>query len=75
MISYKPLKLTLVHKGKTLADLDAFKGGPLNTRTVSKLRHNKSMNLDSIVKICKFLDCRIEDVVEVILDDSEGSED
>ncbi len=74
MISYKPLKLTLVHKGMTMTDLDAVKGGPLNTRTVSKLRHDETMNLESIVKICKFLDCPIEDVVEVILD-AEGSED
>lgn len=72
MISYKPLRLTLVHKGMTLTDLDAVKGGPLNTRTVSKLRNDLTMNLDSIVKICQFLDVPIEAVVEVI---REGHED
>lgn len=75
MISYKPLKLTLVHKGMTLTDLDVVKGGPLNTRTVSKLRHNQTMNLDSIVKICKFLDVPIEDVVEVIRDEEKALAD
>lgn len=71
MISYKPLRLTLVHKGLTMTDLDAVKGGPLNTRTVSKLRNDKTMNLESIVKICKFLDVPIEQVVEVRLTDED----
>lgn len=68
MISYKPLKLTLVHKEMSITDLDTRKGGPLNTRTVQKLRDNQTMNLDSIVSICMFLDVPIEAVVEVIRD-------
>lgn len=54
-----------------MTDLDAVKGGPLNTRTVSKLRNDKTMNLESIVKICKFLDVPIEQVVEVRLTDED----
>lgn len=49
-----------------MTDLDAVKGGPLNTRTVSKLRNDLTMNLESIAKICKFLDVPIEQVVEVV---------
>lgn len=66
MISYKPLKLTLVRKDMKMSDLETVKGGPLNSRTVSKLRNNQTMNLESISKICTYLDVPIEDVVEII---------
>jgi DNA-binding Xre family transcriptional regulator len=69
MISYKPLKITLIHKGMKLTDLETEKGGPLNKRTVSKLRNDKSMNLESIERVCMFLDVPIEQVVEVIRGD------
>lgn len=67
MISYKPLKLTLVRKDMKLTDLETAKGGPINSRTVSKLRNDQTMNLESIAKICRFLDVPIEEVVEVKL--------
>ena len=71
MISYKPLKLTLVHKDMKMGDLEINNGGVLNTRTVSKLRHNQSMNLDSIVKVCQFLNVPIEEVVEILPQDNQ----
>lgn len=66
MVSYKPLRITLIKKDLELKDLGVDNGGPLNKRTVSKLRHNQTMNLESIVKICQFLDVPIEEVVEVL---------
>lgn len=68
MISYNPLKITLVHKNLKISDLETVKGGPLNSRTVSKLRHDQTVNIDTIAKICMFLDVPIEEVVEVIRD-------
>jgi putative transcriptional regulator len=65
MINYQPLKNTLAHKNVKMSDLEAENGGPLNKRTVSKLRHDKTMNLESIAKVCLFLDVPIEEVVEV----------
>lgn len=66
MISYKPLRLTLVHKGMKFTDLETANGGPLNARTVSKLRKDQTMSIESIAKVCKYLDVPIEQVVEVI---------
>ena len=74
MISYKPLKHTLVRKEMKMSDLETVKGGPLNTRTVSKLRNDQTMHLESIAKICMFLDVPIEEVVEVIREAREGHE-
>ena len=66
MISYKPLKITLIEMDKEMKDLEIENGGPLNKRTVSKFRHNKNVNIDSIARVCQFLDVPIEEVVEVI---------
>ena len=68
MISYNPLKITLVHKNLKISDLETVKGGPLNSRTVSKLRHNQTVNIETIAKICVFLDVPVEEVVEVMRD-------
>jgi DNA-binding Xre family transcriptional regulator len=69
LISYKPLKITLVNKGMKISDLETIKGGPLNARTVSKLRNDQTMNIESIAKVCMYLDVPIEQVVEVVRED------
>lgn len=66
MITYKPLRITLAEKDMVLRDLQVNDGGVLNKRTVSKLRHDMPMNLESIRKICLFIDVPIEKVVEII---------
>lgn len=38
----------------------------ITSNIVSKMSKNAYVNLDSIEKICLALDCRIEDVVEII---------
>lgn len=68
MISYKPLLISLIEKEMGLRDLDLANGGVLNTRTVAKFRHNHTLNIDSVDKVCLFLDIPIEKVVEIIKD-------
>lgn len=38
----------------------------ITSNIVSRMSKNAYVNLDSIEKICLVLDCRIEDVVEII---------
>ncbi|SFE45679.1 helix-turn-helix domain-containing protein, partial [Peptostreptococcus sp. D1] len=38
----------------------------MSNTTLAKLNKNKSVTLTVIDKICKELDCKIEDVVEII---------
>lgn len=75
MINYTPLKVTLAKKGMKLSDLETIKGGPLNARTVSKLRNDQTMNIESIAKVCMYLDVPIEQVVEVVRDGQVTRED
>lgn len=69
MITYEPLRITLVRKGKELRDLQTDNGGVLNKRTVSKLRHDETVNIETIAKVCLLLDVPIEDVVRVLRND------
>ncbi|MDY4561312.1 MAG: helix-turn-helix transcriptional regulator [Peptostreptococcus porci] len=41
----------------------------ISSYTLSKLNRGDNVNTDTLVKICKALDCQIEDIVEII---SEG---
>ncbi len=72
MISYKPLRITLASRNMKMIDLETVKGGPLNTRTVSKLRHDQTVNIETIAKVCQYLNVPIEEVVEVTLEGHEG---
>lgn len=65
MITYDPLKLTLTLKGIELKDLETNNGGILNKRTVHKLRHNLTLNIESLERVCLYLGVPIEKVVEI----------
>lgn len=69
MISYKPLFHTLVDKNKTITDLNRDLN--MSPRTTAKFKRGESVTLETIVKICEYLDCRIEDVIEIIPDEDD----
>lgn len=63
MISYKPLFHTLVEKNINLSDLS--KAG-ITSRVIAKFKKNEHVNTSTLEKICLFLECQIEDVIEVL---------
>lgn len=63
-ISYKPLWHLLVEKEMNKEDLK--KAANITSNIVSRMSKNTYVNLDSIEKICLAMDCKIEDVVEII---------
>ena len=63
-ISYKPLWHLLVEKEMNKEDLK--KVANITSNIVSRMSKNTYVNLDSIEKICLAMDCKIEDVVEII---------
>jgi len=63
MISYKPLFKTLDNKGITLYDIEVQCG--MSSRTIAKFRKGESTTLDTLERICLFLDVPIEKVVEI----------
>lgn len=63
-ISYKPLWKLLVDKDLKKKDL-CERAGLCNV-TISRLTRGESVTTDSLLKICIALDCKIEDIMEVV---------
>lgn len=66
MISYRPLHITLaareIKKTKMAEDIG------LTSTTLAKFAKNEPIKFDVLEKICKYLDCRVEEVIEYIPD-------
>ena len=69
-VSYKPLWHLLVEREMNKEDLKRIAG--ITSNIVSRMSKNAYINLESIEKICLTMDCRIEDVVEIIKDEDKG---
>ena len=62
-INFKPLLKLLVDKNMSTSDLCRETG--ISASTMTEIRANRSVTLDTIVKICLALDCPIEAVVAI----------
>lgn len=65
MISYKPLFHLLVERNMSKTELQKEVG--FSSSTLAKISKNECVSLNIIIDICKFLNCKIEDVIEVII--------
>ncbi len=63
MVTYQRLWKTLEQKKIRKHDLMELAG--ISSTTLTKLNKNEIVALTVLVKICKALDCRIEDIVEI----------
>lgn len=66
MISYKPFWDTLKRKNVTTYTL--IKKG-ISSATINRLRHNKGISVQKIDDLCQILQCNVEDIVEIILNE------
>lgn len=67
-ITYKPLRHILIDRNLEMKDLRDKNGANLNSSTITRLNKDEYISLKSIEDICRFLNCRIEDVVEIVFD-------
>ena len=70
--SYKRLWIMLINKGMKKTDLLSEAG--INSSALAKMGKNQPVAMDNLEKICKTLNCRIEDVVEYVTDEEESRE-
>ena len=63
-VSYKKLWKLLIDKDMKKKDLRIATG--MTTTALAKLGKNEHVNTEILAKICKVLECNIEDVVEII---------
>jgi DNA-binding Xre family transcriptional regulator len=62
MISYEPLWKTMKEKGVTTYTL-IYKHG-FSAYTITNLRRNKSITMNTLEKLCMVLECTPNDIVE-----------
>lgn len=67
-LSYKPLWHTLIERDMNREDLK--KAANITSNIVARMGKDSYVDLKSIEKICLALDCRIEEVVEVVIDNN-----
>ena len=63
-VSYKKLWKLLIDKDMKKKDLRIATG--ITTTALAKLGKNEHVNTEILAKICKVLECSIEDIVEVV---------
>lgn len=66
MLSYKPLFRLLLERDMSKTQLK--NSVSLSPNVMSKLSKGEYVSMEVIERICKYLNCRIEDVVEILPD-------
>lgn len=64
MLSYKPLWKTMEIQGITTYTLINKHG--INPRTINNLKHDKSITMYTLERLCKILDCKPNDIIEFL---------
>ena len=68
-VAYKKLFHLLIDKGMTNAELMESAGFSANI--ITRIKRNNYISLDSIEKICKVLQCGVDDILEFTPDETE----
>lgn len=71
-VTYKKLFHLLIDRNLTPAQLQQMAGYSANIST--RLRRDTYISLESIEKICRVLDCKVDDIVEFIADGEERNQ-
>ena len=64
MISYEPFYKTLKEKGISTYKLINRFG--VSRSLLDRLKHNKPISTQTLDDLCKYLDCRVEDIIVYI---------
>jgi len=67
MISYKPLWRTL--KGPGVSNYTLIYKNCFKAYTITSLRRNKSITMNTLEKLCTVLDCTPNDIIEFVNED------
>ena len=70
MISYEPFYKTL--KEKKISTYKLINDFGVSRSLLDRLKHNKAISTVTLNDLCKFLDCRVEDILIYIKEDNEA---
>lgn len=65
-VSYKKLWKLLIDRSLNRTTLQ--RAAQISTRSIAKLGRNENVNTDTLVKVCKVLECDVGDIMEIIPD-------
>lgn len=65
MISYNPFWETL--KKSEHSTYTLIRNG-IAPATINRLKHNKSVSVQTLNDLCQLLNCHVEDIIEIVLD-------
>lgn len=69
MLSYEPLWKTM--KEKNISTYTLIFKHEIPSKTIYNIKHNKSITMYTLERLCKILNCTPNDVVEFINDEEE----
>ena len=69
VVSYKKLWKLLIDKDMMKKDLQKASG--VSWGVIAKLSKNETVNMDSLIKICRVLNCTVDDVMDILPIDGE----
>lgn len=68
-INYNKLWKILIDKKMKRTDL--IKRAKISSNVLARMGREQPVSLDSIEKICSYLDCKVDDILEFISEDNE----
>lgn len=68
-VCYKKLWKLLIDKNMNKTELRMASG--ITTTALAKLGRDENVNTEVLAKICQTLDCKIEDIMELVPEDKE----
>lgn len=68
-VSYRKLFHLMIDNGMTNAEL--MEKGRFSANIITRLKRNNYVSLDSIERICKALNCGVDDILEFLPDNTE----
>ena len=72
MVSYNKLWKILIDKNMSKTDL--IRAAKISTNAMAKLGKNEDVRVEVLVKICNFLGCTLDDIMEIIPPSLEGGD-
>lgn len=71
-VSYKKLWHILIDRDMKKKDLEALAG--VNHYMMNRMSRNENVKTEVLGKICKALDCKVEDIVDFLPDEDDKTE-
>ena len=62
-------KLWVILKERNMMKTDLVRASKISTNAMAKLGRNEDVRVGILVKICTYLDCKIDDIMDIVPDE------